>query len=172
MSTIDVLYSAESIAARIGELGQELSDHYRGERVVAVAVLKGSFVFLADLVRAMPEADVQVDFLGVSSYEGTSSTGQVRVTHDLGRSIAGAHVLLVEDIVDTGLTLKFLVEALEMRDPASLRVVSMLDKPSRRTVDIRPDWSGFVIPDHFVVGYGLDLDQSYRHLPFIGIYRG
>ncbi|MGC6513098.1 MAG: hypoxanthine phosphoribosyltransferase [Myxococcota bacterium] len=172
MSTIDVLYSAEAIAARIGELGQELSDHYRGERVVAVAVLKGSFVFLADLVRAMPEADVQVDFLGVSSYEGTSSTGQVRVTHDLGRSIAGAHVLLVEDIVDTGLTLKFLVEALEMRDPASLRVVSMLDKPSRRTVDIRPDWSGFVIPDHFVVGYGLDLDQSYRHLPFIGIYRG
>ncbi|MGC6493380.1 MAG: phosphoribosyltransferase, partial [Myxococcota bacterium] len=98
MSTIDVLYSAEAIAARIGELGQELSDHYRGERVVAVAVLKGSFVFLADLVRAMPEADVQVDFLGVSSYEGTSSTGQVRVTHDLGRSIAGAHVLLVEDI--------------------------------------------------------------------------
>lgn len=172
MSTIDVLYSAEAIAARIGELGQELSDHYRGEPVVAVAVLKGSFVFLADLVRAMPEADVQVDFLGVSSYEGTSSTGQVRVTHDLGRSIAGAHVLLVEDIVDTGLTLKFLVEALEMRDPASLRVVSMLDKPSRRTVDIRPDWSGFVIPDHFVVGYGLDLDQSYRHLPFIGIYRG
>ncbi len=134
-----------------------------------VGVLKGSFLFMADLVRAI-DGPVTVDFLGVASYEGTRSTGAVQLTHDLRSDIAGKHVVVVEDIVDTGLTLDYLLRNLQSREPASLTVVALLDKPERRKVEVKVDYVGFTIPDAFVVGYGLDLDQLYRNLPYIGVF--
>jgi hypoxanthine phosphoribosyltransferase len=166
-----VLIDAPTIAARITALGAEIAARHQGQRLTAVCVLKGSFIFMADLLRAMPEQDVVCEFLGVSSYEGTQSTGAVRLTQDLRASIEGKHVLLVEDIVDTGLTLAFLKKTLLLRGPASLQIATLLDKPSRRKVEIKADYVGFEIPDAFVVGYGLDLDQEYRNLPYIGVYR-
>lgn len=164
------LYDAQTIATRVGELAKQIEQDYAGQTIVAIIVMKGSLMFAADLLRAMPEQDVVVEYLGVSSYAGTESTGIVRITHDLATDIAGKHVLLVEDIVDTGRTLSYLLENLQSRRPASLKMVTLLDKPSRRTVVLDPDYAGFVIPDHFVVGFGLDLDQQYRNLPFIGVY--
>jgi hypoxanthine phosphoribosyltransferase len=163
------LFPADVLAHRIEELGAQIASAYAGQTVICVGVLKGSVLFLADLVRAIgPGVDVRLAFLAVRSYEGTRSTGTVQLTKDLETDIHGQHVLLVEDIVDTGLTLRFLVESLQLRQPASLRTVALLDKPERRKVAIEPDWAGFVIPDRFVVGYGLDLDQRYRHLPYVG----
>jgi hypoxanthine phosphoribosyltransferase len=150
-------------------LGREISEVYRGEPLTLVCVLKGSFLFMADLARAI-EGDVRVEFLGVASYDGVASSGAVQITHDLRQSIEGRHCLLVEDIVDTGLTLSFLLETLRLRSPASLRVASLLDKPSRRKVEVPIDYVGFQIEDVFVIGYGLDLDQRYRNLPYVGIY--
>ena len=128
-----------------------------------------SVLFLADLVRAM-KSDVRLAFLGVASYHGTESTGVVRVTHDLSSSIEDQHVLVVEDIVDSGLTLAYIRDMLKVRKPASLRIVSLLDKPEKRTVQVEVEHVGFTIPDAFVVGYGLDLDQQYRNLPYIAVY--
>ncbi len=167
---ITPLFDAPAIAARIREIARQIEQDYAGETLVAIIVMKGSLMFAADLLRAMPEQDVIVEYLGVTSYAGTESTGTVRITHDLASDISGKHVLLVEDIVDTGRTLSYLLENLRSRRPASLKMVTLLDKPSRRTVVLDPDYSGFVIPDHFVVGFGLDLDQRYRNLPFIGVY--
>ena len=161
------LLDADAIATRIATLGREIRETYGDEPITAIAVLKGSFMFLADLVRAI-DGDVRIEFLGVSSYSGTESTGQVRITHDLRAPIAGHHVLVVEDIVDTGLTLDFLLRSLAVRSPASLRVATLLDKPSRRVKDVEADFVGFSIPNIFVVGYGLDVDERYRNLPFIG----
>jgi hypoxanthine phosphoribosyltransferase len=165
------MFSAEEIAARIAELGPAIRAASGDVPITAICVLKGSVLFAADLVRAIP-GDVRLEFLGVSSYEGTASTGHVQITHDLRASIAGRHCLVVEDIVDTGLTLHYLLGQLRAREPASLRVASLLDKPSRRRVAVEPDFVGFTIPDAFVIGYGLDLDERYRNLPYVAIYEG
>ena len=165
---LEVMISHDQLQERVRALGREVRELYGPDEVVLlVGVLKGSFLFMADLARAI-DGPVHCEFLGVSSYEGTESTGAVRLTHDLRTDIAGRHVLVVEDIVDTGLTLEYLRRILEARNPASLRVASLLDKPSRRRVDVQVDFVGFEIPDAFVVGYGLDLDQLYRNLPYIG----
>ena len=171
MSQVDVFIDAETIAMRVGELGEQIRAEYGDVPILCIGVLKGSILFLADLMRAIP-GDVRCGFLGVSSYEGTESTGVVRITHDLRESIEGKHVLIVEDIVDTGLTLEFLVNTLSVRKPASLKVAALLDKPSRRKVTVPTDYIGFEIEDRFVVGYGLDLDEQYRNLPYVGIFRG
>ena len=154
-----VLIDADTIAARI-EIANEITAKHSGEKITAVCILKGNFVFMADLVRAMGDHHVEVEFLGVSSYEGTATTGAVKITHDLLASIENKRVLLVEDIVDTGLTLSTSAHAATRR-PASLEIVTLLDKPARRRVPMKPDYCGFEI-DHFVVGCSLDLDQAYR----------
>lgn len=170
MSRFETLISADRIAARVAELGAAIRSVHGTEEIILVGVLRGSVIFLADLCRAIP-GDVRLEFLGVSSYEGTRSTGAVRITHDLEADIQGRHVVIVEDIVDTGLTLDFLLRQLEARNPASLAVACLLDKPSRRKTPVPVDWVGFTIEDLFVIGYGLDLDQRYRNLPDVAIYR-
>lgn len=168
---VDVMLSREQIAARVQELGAEITRTYQGKQLVMVGVLKGSFVFFADLVRSV-DLPLRTDFLSVSSYGGnTESSGVVKFTQDLSRPIAGQHVILVEDIVDTGLTMKYLLENLETRRPASLSVASLLEKPDRAKVKIDIAFKGFTIPDAFVVGYGLDFDERYRNLPFLGVLR-
>jgi hypoxanthine phosphoribosyltransferase len=163
------LYTREQIDARVRELGTEISKHYEGERILLVCVLKGSFVFTADLARAI-EGNVHVEFLGVQSYgEGTQSSGVVQITQDLTRSIEDEHVLVVEDIVDTGLTIAHLLDLLRTRNPSSVKVCSLLHKPARTRIDVPIDFLGFTIEDKFVVGYGLDWGQRYRNLPFIGV---
>jgi hypoxanthine phosphoribosyltransferase len=169
--TLEELIGAAQIAAKVAELGAALRDRYGAETpITLVGVMKGSFVFMADLARAIP-GPVVCEFLGVASYVGTKSSGAVEITHDLKADISGKRVVLVEDIVDTGLTLAYLRRTLEARGPASLEVVALLDKPSRRIVEVQVDRVGFEIPDLFVVGYGLDLDQLYRNLPYIGVFR-
>jgi hypoxanthine phosphoribosyltransferase len=169
--TLETLIPAEDVAARVVELGPQIRGWYPPDATLTVVgVLKGSFMFVADLVRAV-DGPVEVEFLGVSSYVGESSSGAVQITQDLRVDVSGKHVLLVEDIVDTGLTLDYLRRTLGARNPASLKVVALLDKPSRRKVEVAVDLVGFEIPDLFVVGYGLDLDQLYRNLPYIGVFR-
>ncbi len=166
---VSTLYSAEQLATRVKELGAQISEDYRGQRVLLVCVLKGSFVFTADLARAI-DGNVQIEFLGVQSYgEGTSTTGVVQITQDITRSIEAEHVLVVEDIVDTGLTIAHLLDLLRTRKPASVKVCSLLHKPSRTRIEVPIDYLGFTIEDKFVVGYGLDWAQRYRNLPFIGV---
>jgi hypoxanthine phosphoribosyltransferase len=163
------MLSADRIAARVRELGVEIARAYAGERLLMVCVLKGSFVFAADLARAI-EGDLAVEFLGVRSYGAeTETSGVVQITQDLTRTIEGEHVLVVEDIVDTGLTIAHLVDLLRTRRPASLRVCALLHKPARTRVAVPIDFLGFTIEDKFVVGYGLDWAQQYRQLPFIGV---
>ncbi|MEQ1572172.1 MAG: hypoxanthine phosphoribosyltransferase [Myxococcota bacterium] len=167
----EVWIDRERIAERVAQLGAEIRAAYGPDTTLTVVgVLKGSFLFMADLVRAI-DGPVVCEFLGVSSYVGTHSSGAVMITQDLKADVSGRHVVLVEDIVDTGLTLEYLRRTLEARNPASLRVVALLDKPSRRKVQVQVDQVGFEIPDLFVVGYGLDLDQLYRNLPYIGVFR-
>jgi hypoxanthine phosphoribosyltransferase len=167
-----VLVSAEAIAARVAALGREIAAAHAGGRLVCVGVLKGSFVFLADLVRAIPLPEVEVDFIAVASYQGTESTGVVRLTHDLARSIEGEHVLLVEDIVDTGLTVRYLLDNLATRHPKSLKVAALLVKPARARVQVPLDFTGFTIEDRFVVGYGLDHQGRFRNLPHVAVLDG
>jgi hypoxanthine phosphoribosyltransferase len=167
---IDVLISEADLRARVGELGAAITRDYAGKHLVVVGVLKGSFIFLADLVRAIG-LPLSVDFIGISSYQGTRSTGVVQITSDLTRPIEGKDVLLVEDIVDTGLTMKYLLENLGTRRPASLRIAALLEKPARAQVKIPVDYRGFVIGDEFVVGYGLDWDGKLRNLPYVGVPR-
>lgn len=159
--------SEEKIQARIKEMGQELTKKFEGKSVIAICVLKGSFIFFSDLVRNI-NTDLTCEFFGVSSYNGTSSSGEVKVTLDLTRPIEGKHVLLVEDIVDTGLTMNYLKSSLLSRMPASLTTVTLLEKPDSLKVPCEVDMVGFKIPNDFVVGYGLDYQGYYRHLPFIG----
>jgi hypoxanthine phosphoribosyltransferase len=166
----EVLLAEERIRARVAELGRDISRDYAGRPLVVVGVLKGSFVFLADLIRAI-DLPISVDFIGISSYLGTSSTGVVKITSDLSRPIEGQHVLLVEDIVDTGLTMRFLLDDLGRRGPASLQVCALLEKPARARVQVPIAYRGFRIDDVFVVGYGLDRDGKLRNLPFIGVAR-
>ncbi len=164
------LYSAAKIAERVAELGAQIGRDYEGRELVLVGVLKGSFLFLADLARAIPSTEVRVEFLGLASYgDETSSSGVVQITSDLTKPVDGKHVLVVEDIVDTGLTMDYLMDNLRTRHPASVKLCSLLHKPSRQKKAIAIDYLGFTIPDLFVVGYGLDYAQRYRNLPFIGV---
>jgi len=168
--TVDVLLSQERLRARVKELGAAITRDYAGKAVTLVAVLKGSFVFLADLVREI-DLPVTVEFISISSYAGTKSTGVVQITSDLTRNVEGEHVIVVEDIVDTGLTMRYLLENLGTRHPASLRLCALLEKPARAQVKIGIDYKGFEIPDEFVVGYGLDWNGQLRNLPYLGILR-
>ena len=164
---IQELFSAETIARRVQELTRELSQAYAGKNPILVGTLKGAVTFVADLGRAM-SIPVRYDYVGVSSYAGTESTGAVRLSADLTLAIEAQHVVLVDDIVDRGFTLRYLRDALGARRPASIAVVCLLDKPERRKVEVEVDYVGFVIPDEFVVGYGLDYCQYFRELPYIG----
>lgn len=169
---IDQMISAKSIAARIEGLAKEIHEHFEGtDKLVIVGLLRGSFVFIADLVREL-DLPVEVDFLEASSYgDSTESSKEVRILKDLRGEIHGRDVLVVEDIVDTGFTLSHVVKLLQNREPARMETVALLDKPSRREVDIKATWTGFEIPDEFVVGYGIDFAQRNRNLPFIGKVR-
>jgi len=168
----EVLVSEDQIRARVAELGRQVSADYAGRRLTLVSVLKGSLPFMADLMREI-EMPVRIDLMEVSSYGGSSteSTGLVRILKDLSASIAGEEVLLVEDIIDTGLTLNYLLRYLRGKGPSSLRICTLLDKPARRLVEIPVDYTGFTIPDQFVVGYGLDYGELYRNLRFVGVLR-
>jgi hypoxanthine phosphoribosyltransferase len=170
---IKVLIDQETLKSRIAELGAQITaDYTDGRSVVLIGVLKGSFLFLADLCRYI-DLPVEVDFLGLSSYgDSQESSGVVRVTQDLSRPIEGKHIIVVEDIVDTGLTMSYLLNNLSTRSPASVRVASLLHKPARAQVAIPIDYLGFEIPDQFVVGYGLDYKNKLRNLPFIGVNVG
>jgi hypoxanthine phosphoribosyltransferase len=166
---IVTMLSAETIAARVKELGAQITRDYADGSVVLVCVLKGSFIFAADLARTI-DLPLRVDFLGVRSYgEGTESSGVVQITQDLSRPIAHEDVILVEDIVDTGLTIAHLMDLFRTRQPRSVRVCSLLHKPARAKVEVKVDYLGFTIEDKFVVGYGLDFAEKYRNLPFIGV---
>ena len=167
--SIKTLIDERRIAQRVAELGDDITRDYLGEDIVMVPVLKGSYVFAADLARQV-ELNVEVDFLGVRSYgDGTQSTGVVQITTDLSHPIEGKHVILVEDIVDTGLTVAYLQENLVTRQPASLKVASLLHKPARTRVPVDIDYLGFTVEDVFVVGYGLDHAQKFRNLPYLAV---
>ena len=173
----EVLIDEQAIAAKVRELGRAIADDYRDKDLVLVSILKGALPFLADLMRQTP-IPLALDFLEVSSYgEATESSGVVRILKDLAKPIDGRHVVVVEDILDTGQTLSYVIEHLRSKHPASVRLCTLLDKPARRIVPIPIDYRGFEIPDKFVVGYGLDYAERYRNLPFIGVlkpevYRG
>jgi hypoxanthine phosphoribosyltransferase len=169
MAKISELLSAEKIAARVRELGAQLSQDYAGKDLVLLGILKGSVPFFADIARAI-SLDLTMDFIGVSSYgDRTESSGIVRMTQDLSSPIEGKDVLIIEDIVDTGLTMKYLLENLQTRKPRSLKICSFLDKPEGRKVEVPVDYVAFTIPNYFVIGYGLDYAQKYRNLPYVGI---
>jgi len=167
----EILLSEERISTRVAELGRQLSAEYAGRDPVLVSVLKGSIIFLADLIRSM-DIPLSVDLMEVSSYgSGTETSGQVRILKDLSRSIEGREVIVVEDIIDTGLTLNYLLRYLGERNPSSISVCCLLDKPARRLAEIEIGYRGFTIPDRFVIGYGLDYDERYRNLPYVGVLR-
>ena len=170
MTTTTVLLTEAQIRERVASLAAEIErDYPEGEDIHLVAVLKGGFMFMADLVRAM-STRVSMDFMAVSSYgKGTKSSGQVMVLKDVGSSLEGRNVIIVEDIVDTGLTLHYLQDIFKARAPRSVRTACLLSKPSRRQVDVHVDYVGFTIEDHFVVGYGLDYAEKYRNLPYIAV---
>ena len=166
-----ILLSAVDIRAKVAELGRKISEDYQGKELIVVGILKGAAIFCSDLLREIT-VPVSLDFMAVSSYgASTKSTGVMRILKDLDESIQGKHVLLVEDIVDTGLTLNYLREYLEGRNPASLKVCVLLDKPSRRKTEVAVEYRGFEIPDEFVVGYGLDYAEKYRNLPYISVLK-
>jgi len=166
-----VLIDEATIQRRVHELGQTLSEEYAGKDLLLISVLKGSLVFMADLMRAItiPHA---IDFMATSSYgAGVTSKGVVRILKDLNESIAGRNIIIVEDIIDSGNTLSYLSRILQERGPATIRIMTLLDKPERREVEIPVDWVGFSVPNHFVVGYGLDYNEIYRNLPYIGVLK-
>jgi hypoxanthine phosphoribosyltransferase len=170
MEQIVTYLSAEQIAERVKALGADIRKDYEGKRPVVVIVLKGSFIFAADLIRAIDHPTLRVDFLAVRSYgEGTESSGVVQIVNDLSKPIEEEDVILVEDIVDTGLTINYLLDLLQTRKPKSLKVCSLLHKPARARVAVPIDYLGFTIEDRFVVGYGLDFAEKHRGLPFIGV---
>jgi hypoxanthine phosphoribosyltransferase len=168
----DVLLTEQQIQARVLELGRQISEDSAGKKLALVSVLKGSLLFMADLMRAI-DVPLRIDLMETSSYGGatTESSGLVRILKDLSSSIEGEDVLIVEDIIDTGLTLNYLVRYLRGKNPASLRIVTLLDKPARRLVEIDVDYIGFTIPDRFVVGYGLDYGDLYRNLRYVGVLK-
>lgn len=166
-----VLISQEQLRERIAELGKQISEDYDGKDVLLICILKGAVQFFSDLSRAMT-CQVEMDFMSISSYGNSRRTsGVVRINKDLDTSITGRHVLIVEDIMDSGLTLNHLTMLLRAREPASLRIACLLDKPERRECAISPDYVGFIIPNEFVVGYGLDFDGFYRNVPYVGVMK-
>ena len=168
MATIDVLISEKEIADKVKAIAKQIEKDYEGEELLVVGILKGASVFVSDLIRNI-NLDVNIDFMSVSSYgNGTESSGTVRILKDLDVDIANKNVLIVEDIIDSGLTLSNLVKELGIRNPKSLKLCTLLDKPERRTVNIPVDYVGFVIEDKFIVGYGIDWAEKYRNLPYIG----
>ena len=165
----EILLSAELIESKVAQLGEEISRDYQGKDLLLVCILKGALVFMADLMRHIT-IPVCIDTMAVTSYgASTVSSGVVRIVKDLDAAVEGKHVLIVEDIVDSGLTLNYLASYLKNRKPASVRICTLLDKPDRRRAPIVPNYNGFVIPDKFVVGYGLDYREKYRNLPFVGV---
>ena len=166
-----ILFQEEELKQRVKELGAQITEDYKGKEIILITVLRGSYIFMADLSRAI-NCPCIIDFMSVSSYgKGTTSSGQVQITKDLSENIAGRDVIVVEDILDSGNTLSYLLEILEARKPASVRLCTLLDKPERRVRKIQADYSGFTIPDAFVVGYGLDYAEKYRNLPYVGILK-
>ena len=166
-----ILITSEEIGARVRELGQQITNDYAGQDILMIGVLRGAVIFMSDLARAI-KRPIDIDFMAISSYGlSTNSSGVVRILKDLDEVVQGRHLLIVEDIIDSGLTLKYLVENLKSRKPASVRICTLLSKPDRRKVDVQVDYNGFIIPDYFVVGYGLDYAGKYRNLPFIGILK-
>ena len=167
----NVLFTQEQLQARVREIADEIQRDYAGKEIMLISVLRGSFIFMADLCRAI-DLPCTLDFMSVSSYgKGTSSSGQVQITKDLSEDISGRHIIVVEDILDSGNTLSYLLKILEHRHPASIRLCTLLDKPERRVKPVQVHYSGFTIPDAFVVGYGLDYAEKYRNLPYIGILK-
>lgn len=168
---VEVMLPADKIQARVAELGAQITKDYQGKELTLVGIMKGSIFFLTDLARSV-DLPITVELMGVSSYQGgTETTGEVRITSDLAKPMHGRHVIIVEDIIDTGLTMQFLLENLGARHPASVKVATLLEKPSRAKVKVPIDYKGFVIEDRFVVGYGLDYGEKYRNLPFVGVMR-
>jgi hypoxanthine phosphoribosyltransferase len=166
-----VLLSQEQIDKRVHELGAQLTEKFQGAEPLFIGILKGSFVFMADLVRCV-DLKSSVDFMAVSSYgSGTKSSGAVKIMKDLNEDIAGRHVVIVEDILDSGVTLNYLCGYLQNRKPADITLVTLLDKPARRKAPIKADYAGFEVPDEFVVGYGMDYAEKYRNLPYVGILK-
>ena len=165
-----VLFSQEQLAQRVSELGREISADYRGKEPLFVGISRGCIMFYADLLRNV-SIDCKMDFMCLSSYNGTSSTGEVRTMLDLRESIKGRHVVIVEDIVDTGLTLDYLLKNLKNRGAASIEICCLLDKPANRKTEVHPKYVGFTIENEFVIGYGLDYNELYRNLPYIGVFK-
>ncbi len=168
MEKIKVLLSEEEVLKRIQEMGEEITKDYNGEPLHIICILKGSVFMTTELAKRI-DLPVTLDFMSVSSYSGTTSTGEVKIIKDLDHTLDGRNVLVIEDIVDTGRTLDYLLKMLKGRNPKSLKLCTLLDKPERRVTEVNVDYVGFQIPDEFVVGFGLDYDQRYRNLPYIGI---
>ena len=166
-----IFFTEEQLAERVKELGQQISKDYQGLNPIFIGVLKGSFVFMADLMRSI-DVDCSIDFMAVSSYgSGTKTTGAVKITKDLSHDIENRHVIIVEDILDSGLTLNYLRSYLEVRQPLSIKICTLMDKPARREAPISADYVGFDCPDAYIVGYGLDYAEKYRNLPYIGVLK-
>ncbi len=167
----EVLINEEQLKSKVVELGRQISKDYAGKNLLMVSVLKGSVIFMSDLMRAI-DIPCRIDFMSVSSYgSGTKTSGVVKIIKDLDIPLKGFDVLVVEDILDSGMTLSYLLELLQSREPASIRLCTLFDKPSRRKVDIHANYTGFEVPDEFIVGYGLDYDEKYRNLPYVGILK-
>ncbi len=170
-ANIEVLISKDAIAKRVVELGKQISKDYAGQEIICVCILKGSIIFFSDLVREI-DLPVEFDFIRASSYGNElSSSGDVKITKDLSGSINDKHVLVIEDIVDTGITLNFLLDLFKSRNPKSLKLCTLLHKPANKVKDVKIDYLGFTIENHYVVGYGLDAAEKYRNLDFVGIYK-
>lgn len=164
---LNILINKSKLEKRIEEMARQIEKDYEGKDIVFIGILKGSIMFMAELAKNIKN-NVEMDFMDVSSYEGTESTGNVRINKDIRNSIEGKDVIIVEDIIDTGRTLTYLVEYLKQKNPNSLKIATMLSKPSRRIMELNVDYIGFAIDDKFVVGYGLDYNEKYRNLPYIG----
>ncbi len=166
-----VLYSEDKLRSVVKKLGEQITNDYKGRRLLMVSILKGSIVFMTDLMRSI-NLPCEIDFMAVSTYgNGVKSSGTVRILKDLDRDIQGYDVLIIEDILDSGMTLNYLMDLLYGRNPNSIRICTLFDKPERRKVDIYPDYSGLEVPDEFIVGYGLDYAEKYRNLPYVGILK-
>ncbi|MEG0649993.1 MAG: hypoxanthine phosphoribosyltransferase [Oscillospiraceae bacterium] len=168
---LKVLLTEEEIAAKVADMGKQISKDYAGKNLMLVTVLKGAVVFLADIMRKI-DIHAEIDFMVVSSYgAGVKSSGVVKIIKDLDVALEGKDILIIEDILDSGLTLNYIKDLLIGRNPASIKIATLLDKPIRRKVDLQADYVGFVVPDEFVIGYGLDFDEKYRNLPYIGVLK-
>ena len=166
-----ILITSEEIGARVRELGQQITNDYAGQEILMIGVLRGAVIFMADLARSI-KRPMDIDFMAITSYGlSTNSSGVVRIIKDLDEVVEGRHILIIGDIIDSGLTLNYLVDNIKSRKPASVRICTLLSKPDRRKVNVTVDYNGFIIPDHFVVGYGLDYAGKYRNLPFIGVLK-